>query len=981
MLARGLCLGLLLATPARGDSVEFNRDVRPILSDACFACHGPDARQRKADLRLDVEGAARAALGKPHDSELLRRVATSDPKKRMPPARAARQLSAGEIDTLHRWVEQGAPWQKHWAFLTPKRPRLPTMTDRSWARSPLDAFVLAKLDREGLRPSPPADPLTLLRRVTLDLTGVPPSVAEADAFLADREPGAYERAVDRLLDSPRYGERMAVRWLDAARYADTSGYQTDGDRVMWRWRDWVIEAYNHNKPYDRFTVEQLAGDLLPGATLDQVIATGFNRNHRGNAEGGIVPEEYAVEYVADRAETTATVWLGLTMTCARCHDHKYDPVTQKDFYRLFAFFNNVPERGKAIKVGNSPPYVATPTRSQAEHLAALERKLAEARRHAASFGKRLARAQERWEGAPMGIPAPVIESEPGLDDGDFGFFDRFTLEARVKPDERLKGTILSRMADEPRGEGYAVVLETGRVQVNLVKRWLDDAIRVETEERLRPDEWRHVLVTYDGSRIASGVRVYLDGRLAKLRVLLDDLNQTFQTKHGFRVGAGNGPDGRFRGKIQGARVHARDFSDEDAAVASVGGYIHSLVNLGESHRTPAQSLKLRRYYLANHAPAEIRQAHERVSDLERQGRELLDAIPTTMVMSDARPRPTHVLLRGQYDRPGEKVSPGVPATLSAWKHQPDRLGLARWVVAGDNPLAARVAVNRLWQMLFGVGLVKTTEDFGLQGEMPSHPELLDWLAVEFRESGWDVKRLLRLIVTSAAYRQASRVTPELLKRDPENRLLARGPRSRLPAEMIRDQALAASGLIAERLGGPSVKPYQPAGLWRELADAEYVRDRGEALYRRGLYVFWKRTVAPPSLVTFDAAGREACTVRETRTNTPLQALTLLNDVTYVEAARALAQRVMREAATPEERLTRMFRLVLTRPPRPAERGVLLAGLERHRAHYVSADRGAAIKLLGAGDAPVDSTLCPADLAAYTTMASIVLNLDEAITKE
>ncbi len=1013
----GLLVALLYCTTGRGDEplpavVTFNRDVRPILSDACFACHGPDAKKRKADLRLDTQEGAFAALGegrhpfvagRPERSEVYRRISAADASKRMPPARSARRLTGREVALIRRWIEQGAMWQKHWAFLPPARSPLPVVKDRRWPRNPIDAFMLARLEREGLSPSPEADRTTLLRRVTLDLTGLPPTPAEVDAFLADRSPDAYERAVDRLLASPRFGERMAIRWLDAARYADTSGYQSDGERIMWRWRDWVIEAYNHNKPFDEFTVEQLAGDLLPNATLDQVIATGFNRNHRGNAEGGIIPEEYAVEYVADRVETTATVWLGLTMTCARCHDHKYDPLTQKEFYRAFAFFNNVPERGKAIKIGNSQPWVLSPTRRQAEQLAELDERIGKAKTRIASLEPRLAKEQARWEREPGEIgPMPEEGVQArfagqgrakatsfggarilGGDVGAFGFFDRFSLSAWVRPDESLHGTIVSRMVDAPEGEGYAVVLKGGRVQVNLVKRWLDDAVRVETEEALKPTAWRHVTVVYDGSRVAAGVHVYLDGRPAKLRVLLDDLNQSFESKQPFRVGAGNGPEGRFSGQLYDVCVWERPLSADDAAVLAVAEDVAGVLAVAPAKRTPGQAEKLRRYFLARHSSADIRQAHECLDDLRRQRKSLFDTIPTTMVMREMpTPRPAHVLIRGQYDRPGERVEPGAPAVLSPWPRgeRPDRLGFARWLVAADNPLTARVAVNRMWQMLFGAGIVKTVDDFGAQGEWPSHPELLDWLAVEFRESGWDGKRLLRLLVTSAAYRQSSRLSPELLKRDPENRLMSRGPRLRLAAEMIRDQALAASGLLAERLGGPSVKPYQPAGLWRELADTEYRRDHGEALYRRGLYVFWKRTVAPPSLVTFDAAGRETCSVRETRTNTPLQALNLLNDVTYVEAARVLAQRVLREAATDESRLTLAFRLVLARPPRAAERAVLLAGLHRHRAHYAR-EAGEAKKVVAAGEAPVDAAQDAAELAAYTATASVILNLDEAITRE
>lgn len=792
---------------------------------------------------------------------------------------------------------------------------------------------------------------------------------------------------------------MAIRWLDAARYADTSGYQSDGERIMWRWRDWVIEAYNHNLPFDQFTLEQMAGDLLPQATLDQILATGFHRNHRGNAEGGIIPEEYAVEYVADRTETTATVWLGLTMTCARCHDHKYDPLTQKEFYRLFAFFNNVPERGKAIKYGNSPPWVLTPTRWQQQQLSTLERQLSQTRRQVAALEPRLAKEQARWESTAPDVKEPQEQGlemrfaeerpfdgttfENAGDVGAFGFYDRFSLAAWIRFDEERLQTVLSRMTDVPEGEGYAVVLNKGRVQVNLVKRWLDDALRVETRDALSPGQWHHLTVVYDGSRVADGVQIYLDGKRAELRVLLDDLNQTFASKEPLRIGGGNGPDARFKGRLRDVRVYKRALHAEDAAILAVAEDTRTLLTIPPQKRTPAQKAKLRRQYLTLHAPEEIRQAHQRLQALQEARQRLLDQIPTTMVMKEMpRPRDTHLLIRGQYDRPGEKVSPGVPDVLSPWPsgEQPNRLGLARWLVSSDNPLTARVAANRLWQMLFGTGIVKTVDDFGAQGEWPSHPELLDWLAVEFRESGWDTKRLLRLLVTSATYRQSSRLTHNLHKRDPENRLLARGPRNRLPAEMIRDQALAASGLLVERLGGPSVKPYQPARLWRELADTEYVRDRGEALYRRGVYVFWKRTVAPPALITFDAAARETCTVRETRTNTPLQALNLLNDVTYVEAARVLAQRVMAEGSTPTERVDRAFRHILGRPPRPEEREVLLAGLQRYQETYKN-DPERVKKLLQVGDFPLDSSLEPAQLAAYTTLASVLLNLDETITKE
>jgi hypothetical protein len=1022
------------AADALPDKVEFNRDIRPILSDACFQCHGPDAKKRKADLRLDTETGAFAPLaegktfvpGKPEESIAWKRISSSKAGERMPPQRSARPLTAVEKVLIKRWIEQGAKWQKHWAFLPPRRPAISVVQQRRQVRNPLDAFILDRLERRGLRPAPEADRVTLIRRVTLDLTGLPPTPAEVDAFVADTRPDAWERVVDRLLASPRYGERMAIRWLDAARYADTNGYQSDGERIQWRWRDRVIDSFNENLPYDRFTIEQLAGDLLPGASLEQVIASGFNRNHRGNGEGGIIPEEYAVEYVADRVETTATVWLGLTMTCCRCHDHKYDPISQKEFYQVFAFFNNVPERGKAVKYGNSPPVVLSPTRAQQERLNALDRDLARVETKVKSLAPQLQKGQSEWEKSlesdwksqptveegllahlpldgPSGkakfvdgpaafaagklVGAADFDGKRFIDAGDigrFGFYDRFSLAAWVLPKGKKGGTIVSRMQDEPHGDGYSVVLSHGRIQVNLVKRWLDDAIRVETERTLPSDAWRHVLVTYDGSRVADGVKVYIDGEPWKLRVHLDDLNQSFDTKAPFRIGAGGGRDSRFAGRIEDVRLYRRALPADEAAALAVPETVAAIAHIGPEKRTAGQARKLRMYYLAHHAPAEIREAYRLRHELSKQRQRLVDSFPTTMVMREMpAPRQTHILTRGQYDRPGAKVQPGVPANLSPWPagQKLDRLGLARWLVDPQNPLVARVAVNRVWQMLFGTGIVKTVDDFGSQGEWPSHPELLDFLAVEFRDSGWDVKGLIRRLVTSATYRQSSRVTPGKWKIDPENRLLARGPRLRLSAEMIRDQALAASGLLVERLGGPSARPYQPGELWRELADTDYQRDSGEGLYRRGLYTFWKRTVAPPAMVTFDAGGREACTVRETRTNTPLQALNLLNDVTFVEASRVLAQRVLRQAGpSAEERLTLAFRLVVARRPRPEELKVLRAGLTRHLEHY-KRDHRAALKLAGAGEAPRDPTLNAAELAAYTAVCGVILNLDEAITKE
>jgi hypothetical protein len=1027
--------------------VEFNRDIRPILSDTCFTCHGPDVANRKTKLRFDTEASAFADLdghraivpGNLEKSEMFKRITAQDEAVRMPPVYSGRKLTERQIDLIRGWIEQGAKWQKHWSFIPPIQPQLPSVKDKSWPRNPIDFFILDRLEREGLAPSSEADRAALIRRVTLDLTGLPPTPAEVGSFLADKSSGAYEKVVDRLLQSPRYGERMAIRWLEAARYADTNGYQTDGERTMWRWRDWVIDAYNRNMPFDQFTIEQLAGDLLPNATLAQKIATGFNRNHRGNGEGGIIPEEYAVEYVVDRVDTTSTVWLGLTMGCARCHDHKYDPILQKEYYQVFAFFNNVPERGKAFKYGNSPPVVQSPTPLQKEQVQQIDRKLKLAEDRLAKLAPEIAVAQTKWEkslnpafpihwavtdglvahfpldgnttdninqsaggkpmrgefqsGAPEYAPgkmglAAAFDGKTFIEAGDvgnFGFYDKFSLGAWIYPRGTKGGVVLSRMKDSVGDAGYGMTLRDGKLQLNLVVRWLDDALRVETDRPLASDCWHYVMATYDGSRVASGVRIYVDGKPERINVLLDELNQSFKSAEPFRIGAGEGPESRFEGNIDDVRVYNVVLLPEDARLAASNESITSIAAVPPAERTEQQRRKIQGCFLEKYAPKPVQEAREEVVSLRRQREQLLDTLPTTMVMEDMKtPRETHLLIRGAYDKPGDRVLPGVPASLPSLPQceKTNRLAFARWLVDPSNPLTARVAVNRYWQMFFGTGLVKTVDDFGSQGEWPTHPELLDWLATEFVRTGWNVKALQKSILMSATYRQSSKLPATLLQRDPENRLLARGPRMRLSAEMVRDQALAIGGLLADKIGGPSVKPYQPEGLWKDLSGTDdYVPDKGESLYRRSLYTFWKRAVAPPVMITFDAATREACTVRETRTNTPLQALTLMNDVTFLEAARALAQRVLIEGgATPEERLGLAFRLATARPPKPNEDEILLSDLQHHLEEYRK-DPKAAVKLLSEGESPINEKLDVSELAAYTALASLILNFDETITKE
>lgn len=918
---RALPLLLGLASAAHG--VEFNRDVRPILSDRCYFCHGPDEGNRKANLRLDR---------RPNDNVLpkvIDRITTTNKVRRMPPAYLGHDaLQPSEIETLKRWISEGARYEAHWSFIPPRKPAVPAGV------SAVDYFVRRRLEREGLRMSPPASKEKLLRRVTLDLTGLPPAPEELNAFLEDVSPDAYRRVVERLFASPRYAERMAIRWLEAARYADTNGYQTDGERSMWRWRDWVLEAFRRNMPFDQFTIEQLAGDLLPGATRDQVIATGFHRNHRTSAEGGIIDEEFRVEYVADRTETTATVWLGLTAGCARCHDHKYDPISQKEFYQLFSFFNQVPEKGFVYNFGNEEPYIKAPTAEQEERLAQLDAKLAEARSRWDALQPRIVKASRNYtppaswlppEGLVFRHPGGSFRGGDGINAGfekiRLDYLDPFTFAATVSastPD----GAILSKTEDYWEGTGHGLYLVEGKLRLHIVFRWTDLGMRLETVKPLEPGK-RRIVVTYDGKRKPSGVHIYVDGVEQQLKVLFNELSWPIESKEPFRIGAGGGK--RFHGEIRDVAVWKRALARDELENPAYFAWL---------------DLK------ASKTVREIRSAWL-AALAERDQYEA--GIQTVMVMRDAPEwRKTFVLKRGAYDAPGEEVRPEAPSALPPLPDgEPrNRLGLARWLVSRDNPLTARVTVNRLWQMLFGAGLVKTVEDFGSQGEWPQHPELLDWLAVEFMDSGWDLRHVLRTIVLSDTYRQDSRLTQELAERDPENRLYARGPRIRLSPEMIRDQALFASGLLVEKFGGPSVKPYQPPGLWQELAGGKgYEPDQGEGLWRRSLYTYWRRTIQPPSMITFDSPTRETCVVRESRTNTPLQALNLMNDPTYLEAAKRLGRR-MAESADP---VREGFRLLLAREPGAKERQALEAAHRRF------------------GD--------------WAPVAGILLNLDEAVTKE
>ncbi len=1026
-------------------TVDFDRDVRPILSERCFTCHGPDDGTRVNTLRFDLEDAAFEPLasggfailrGNPQESVLLDRVTSDDPVRRMPPSyKGFDKLPDSEVEVLRSWIEQGAPWAQHWSFVPPTRPQPPPVEHADLVRNEIDRFVLRRLEDEGLRPQPEAPREALIRRLALDLTGLPPSLEQVDRFLADTDANAYAKLVDRMLASPRYGERMATPWLDAARYADTNGYQMDGTRDMWRWRDWVVQAFNSNMGFDQFTIEQIAGDLLPNATLDQKIATGFHRNLRTNAEGGIVEEEFLVEYAADRVETTSTVWLGLTMGCARCHDHKYDPLTQKEFYQLFAYFNNVPERGLVYHFGNDGPMIKAPTDEQSSELAKLDRAILAAEQRLeeleptikqgiAAWARSLARNRKADWGISEGLVAHYPfrkarleyaewekrpeDHEPGarrvdlaegrrgsaalfkkaqsVDLGDLGGFDYndpFTFSFWINP-ESANGAILTRTLNVEKAQGYGLYLVDGKLRFELTHRYTDLSMRIISEQPLALNRWQHVALTYTAERPSShGARFCVDGKPWPFEVEWDDLKWPSSYAFPFRLGVGGGRPS-FRGRLDELRVYSRALSTEEVAVLSLDDSLPAIAALPAEERTPAQAKKLRGAYLDTEASKRVRRAAATVK-MARLRRALFDeSLPSVMVMTESdKVNRAHVLRRGAYDARGEEVAPATPAVLTRpGSGAPQtRLDLARWLVSRENPLTARVAVNRYWEMLFGVGLVKTSEDFGTQGERPLHSELLDWLAVEFMERGWDVKAILKTIVMSAAYRRSSTVTPQLMERDPENRLLARGPRFRLPAEVIRDQALSVSGLLDETRGGPPVKPYQPPGIWNEVSGVVYREDSGSALYRRSLYTYWKRTVPPPSMVAFDAADRESCQMRRPRTNTPIQALTLMNDPTYVEASRKLAERMMHEGGTTtRERLAYGFRLVTSVRLRRTEFDVLEKAFEDFRTGY-RRDRKAAVAYLSVGDSQWDTALDPRELAPYAALASLILNLDEAVTKQ
>ncbi len=1036
-----------VATSTAAD-LSFNRDVRPILSDKCFFCHGTDKAHRDSGRRLDLPDGPDGAYAKKDDaiaikpgdlkgSDAWMRITSDDKDDVMPPPKSHKTLSAAEKDVIKRWIEQGAKYQKHWSFEPPERAPLPKVQDQAWVRNPIDAFVLAGLEPTGLKPAPEADRRTLARRLALDLTGLPPTPEEVEAFVNDTAPDAYEKLVAMFMATPQWGEQRGRYWLDAARYGDTHGIHIDNYVEMWPYRDWVIAAFNKNMPFDQFTVEQIAGDLLPNPTRDQLIATGFHRCNITTSEGGTIDEENLAIYANDRVTTTSWVWLGLTANCAACHDHKFDPITQKDFYSMAAYFRNTTQPAKDGNVKDTKPVIYLPVGTDetrytelpkviAEATAALAKRRGDAAKDFAVWlaGAKPAQVEVSTEALAVKLPldegtgvevhaesngeevsfksggpiewrdggkfgrAPAFTNNTHFDLGDLAGFDRdqpFSVGAWVNvPANFREGAIVARMDDRNGLQGWELFVQSGKFGAQLATRQPAAALRVISKNAaVRPGKWQHVLVTYDGSGSTAGFRLFVDGRMQLVVATGKDLKGPTLAAVPLRIGQRETGTKFEGGQVQDVRVYLRELSTGEARSLPDEQNLRAAFAVAPEKRAPAQKAALLNFYVDNLDGPSIETAF-RIEELENEKTTIEERSTVSGIQQDkAGPAMANILMRGAYDKLGDQVT---PAGFSALHPMPadapkNRLGLAQWLVAPNNPLTARVTVNRYWQELFGTGIVRTAEDFGSQGELPSNPELLDWLAVEFRESGWDVKKFFTLLVTSATYRQAATITPEKLERDPQNRLLSRGPRFRMDAEMVRDYALAASGTLSPKMGGPGTKPYQPGNIWEVvgLGGARYTQDKGENLYRRTVYDFWKRESPPPNMEVFNAPTRESCTVRRERTDTPIQALVTLNDPQFVEAARRLAEAVMKQGGEPSVVISKMAERVLLRPLSAAETGIVLR-TENDLEQEFAANADSAKALLAVGESKADPALPAPQLAAFTMVASELLNLDEALNK-
>ncbi|PHS02364.1 MAG: hypothetical protein COA78_21515 [Blastopirellula sp.] len=989
---------------AEPKKIDFNSQIRPILSDKCYACHGPDSENRQADLRLDLEEAAKdyaIVPGEVDESEVFSRIMSDDPDEVMPPAKFKVLLSEKEKALIGQWIKEGAVWDTHWSFGPIKKVDPPKVDNSDWSAHTIDRFVFNRLKNSGLSPQQQASKEKLIRRVTFDLTGLPPSLEEIDAFLADSSDNAYEKLIDRLLQSEKFGERMASDWLDVARYSDTYGYQVDRDRYVWPWRDWVIRAFNQNLPYDQFLTKQIAGDLLPNATDDDILATTFNRLHPQKVEGGSVAEEFRVEYVADRTQTFATAFLGLTMECCRCHDHKYDPITQKEYYQLYAYFNSVDESGLYSYFTSSVP---TPTLrmmddATKQKLATLEEKISAAEKKLADHLNQHASDFKTWNESQteVQLPEPIahldfedhkdganksVEGKVGkgvllsgddgigLKVGNFRRYQPFSVSLWMNtPDVKDRAIVFHRSKawTDAGSRGYQLMIEDGRLSASLIHFWPGNAIRVITEDLLPINQWKHVTVTYDGSSKAAGLKIYVDGQQAQTKVVKDHLikNITGGGGDNITIGQRMRDRGFTNGQVDEFKVYDRQLTKLEV------GLLHN----GENQRKD-NSADLKAHYLATANP-EFATDLAALQTLREQRSKQTDGLQEIMVMRELpEPRDTNILVRGAYDAPSEAVQ---PMTLSAFPQMEqvaaNRLGLSNWLTSGQHPLTARVAVNRYWQICFGNGLVRTPEDFGSQGKPPTHPQLLDWLAADFMQNGWDVKRLIKQMVMSNTYCQSSVASAKANQNDPENLLLSHAPAYRLSAEMLRDNALAVSGLLVNKIGGAPVRPYD-----LEVSFKPSKRDKGEGLYRRSVYTYWKRTGPAPAMMTLDASKRDVCRVQRERTSSPLQAFVLMNSPQFVESATVLSQRLIeRHPEDIDAQLVDMFRLLTSRKPSDPELTLLRELFDSELAHFTD-HPDEAKKYLENGDSRIDAKLNKIAVAALAVVTNTVMNFDECVTK-
>lgn len=1045
----------VFTTVAQGRAtIEFNRDIRPILAENCFSCHGPDPGSREADMRLDTEagffaeyeGAPPVVVkGKPDESELFLRLVTEDEDEIMPPPESHKQLSPTQIALIRAWITQGAPWQAHWSLRAPVRPEVPTPAKTGWASNEVDQFLLAKLEENKLSPAPDADPHVISRRLALDLTGLPPAPEITAEFISHPSEKNYLRLVETLLASPRYGEHRARYWLDAARYGDTHGLHFDNYREMYPYRDWVVKAFNQNLPYDKFTLWQLAGDLLPDPSLDQLIATGFQRCNITTNEGGTIAEENLANYAADRVQTFGWVYLGLTTNCAQCHDHKFDPFTTRDYYSMAAFFRNTTQ---GAMDGNSSdgrgPVIKVPFTEDREKRDLLDKQiietqaLIEARRTEATADfetwaataspDQLAEAQPReklllhlplneglgdkvkasaggaertfksrgfltWDPKGKIGPAPRIKRGRTFDLGDLANFKAnqpFSYGAWIRSPKRLNASVFARMDGARKFRGWDLWQQGDQFGTHIIESWPQNALKIVTEKNvLKSGHWNHVFVTYDGSGKPEGIRLYHNGVEQPTKVETNSLKANADITTGTSLQIGQRSNGAYfeDGFLQDVRIYSRSLSSGEVMVLADSGPLRAILATAPKERSLEQNKTLFETFLHTR-DKRFATLVDQIAKLKTQREGLNGKAAITHIQKE---KPgmamANILVRGQYNKKGDKVKADTPSALPPLPQEAprNRLGLARWTISSENPLTARVTVNRLWQEIFGQGIVVTSEDFGIMGMPPTHPELLDWLAVEFQESGWDVKKFIKLLVTSRAYRQAAITTAEKLAKDEDNRFLSRGPRFRMDAEMVRDYALAASGLLSSSTGGPGVRPYQPDDIWNVVGlpggnTRNYKQDTGEKLYRRTLYSFWKRMAHPPNMEAFNAPSREVCTVRRERTNTPLQALVTMNDPQFVEAARTLAEEALQRAeGTESAALAYIAARALCRPLKPREIAILKSSLADHLAYYGEnpADANALIKV---GERRADPTLDPHRLAAWTMLCNQVLNLDEVLNK-